>query len=55
MIKIIHYIIGLSEAGSLVTHLNSANLQKRLPELEEAVKAEEKAATEEDKEPGGSV
>jgi len=34
IIKIIYYIIGLSEAGSLVAHLNSANLKKRLPELE---------------------
>ena len=55
LIKIIHYIVGLSEAGTLVAHLNSANLRKRLPELEEAVKAAEKSATEEDLEPGGKV
>ncbi|MGC8862453.1 MAG: DNA-directed RNA polymerase subunit beta [Armatimonadota bacterium] len=48
IIKIILYIIGLSEAGSLVTHLNSANLRKRLPELEQAVEAEEKNASEEE-------
>jgi DNA-directed RNA polymerase beta subunit len=55
LIKIIHYIIGLSEAGSLVTHLNSANLRKRLPELDEAVKAAQAKATEEELEPGGTV
>jgi len=55
LIKIIYYIIGLSEAGSLVAHLNSANLKKRLPELEEAVKAAEKSATEEELELGGRV
>lgn len=54
ILKIIYYTIGLSEAGSLVTHLNSANLRKRLPELEAAVKAAEESATAEDKEPGGS-
>ena len=55
LIKIIHYIIGLSEAGSLVTHLNSANLRKRLPELGEAVAEAEKKATAEELEPGGRV
>jgi len=48
IIKIIHYIVGLSEAGSLVSHLNSANLHKRLSELEQAVKAEVKSASAED-------
>ncbi len=55
IIKIIYYIIGLSEAGSLVTHLNSANLHKRMPELEDAVKKEEEGASDEDKAPGGRV
>ncbi|MCX8053952.1 MAG: DNA-directed RNA polymerase subunit beta, partial [Armatimonadetes bacterium] len=55
IIKIILYIIGLSEAGLLVTHLNSANLRKRLPELEAAVEAEEKAATDEEKAYRGRV
>ncbi|NLN76737.1 MAG: DNA-directed RNA polymerase subunit beta [Armatimonadetes bacterium] len=55
LIKIIRYIIGLSESGSLVTHLNSGNLRKRLPELEEAVKEAEKKATPEDLDPGGDV
>ena len=55
ILKIIHYIIGLSESGSLVTHLNSANLAKRLPELEEAVKEAAKAASKEDKAPGGRI
>ena len=55
IVKIIHYIIGLSEAGSLVTHLNSANLRKRLPELEKAIADAEKNATQEELEPGGRV
>ena len=55
LIKIIHYIIGLSEAGALVTHLNSSNLRKRLPDLEEAVAAAAKKATAEELEPGGRV
>ncbi|MCE5197867.1 MAG: DNA-directed RNA polymerase subunit beta [Armatimonadota bacterium] len=55
ILKIIHYIIGLSEAGSLVTHMNSANLQKRLPELDTAVEVEEKSASKEDLLPGGRV
>ncbi|MCE5313411.1 MAG: DNA-directed RNA polymerase subunit beta [Armatimonadota bacterium] len=55
IVKIIQYIIGLSEAGTLVAHLNSGNLKKRLPELEEAVKAEVKSASDEDKAPGGRV
>lgn len=55
ILKIIHYIVGLSEAGALVTHLNYANLQKRMPELEEAVAAEEKAASDEDLAYGGRV
>ena len=55
LIKIIYYIIGLSEAGALVTHLNSANLAKRLPELDEAVKAAGKKATDEELAPGGRV
>jgi len=55
IVKIIEYIIALSEAGSLVTHLNSANLRKRLPELEEAVAAEVKSASAEDKAFGGRV
>lgn len=55
LIKIIRYIIGLSESGSLVTHLNSANLNKRLPELDEAVQAREAEATKEELESGGSV
>ncbi|MHB9037797.1 MAG: DNA-directed RNA polymerase subunit beta [Armatimonadota bacterium] len=55
IIKIIQYIIGLSEAGTLVAHLNTANLQKRLPELEEAVKAEAKSASAEDKAFGGRI
>ena len=48
IIKIIHYIIGLSEAGSLVAHLNSANLHKRMDELDKAVAAEVKSASPED-------
>ncbi len=48
IIKIIYYIIGLSEAGSLVSHLNSGNLTKRIPELEKAVEAQEAAASEDD-------
>ena len=55
IIKIIRYIIGLSEAGSLVTRLNSVNLRKRLPELDDAVKAAEAKATDEELEPGGTV
>jgi len=55
LIKIIYYIIGLSEAGALVAHLNTANLQKRLPELEKAVEDAEKAASEEELAPGGRV
>lgn len=55
LIKIMHYIIGLSEAGSLITHLNSGNLRKRMPELDEAVAAAEKNATEEELESGGRV
>lgn len=55
ILKIIQYIIGLSESGFLVAHLNSANLRKRLPELEEAVKAAEAEASKEDLEPGGKV
>ena len=55
IIKIIYYIIGLSEAGELVAHLNSANLRKRMPELEEAVKAEAKGASAEEKALGGRV
>ena len=48
IIKIIQYIIGLSEAGSLVAHLNSANLHKRLSELDKAVADEVKSASAED-------
>jgi DNA-directed RNA polymerase beta subunit len=55
ILKIIYYIIGLNESGALVTHLNSANLKKRLPELADAVKAEEENAGEEDKAPGGRI
>lgn len=55
LLKIISYIIGLSESGALVAHLNSTALQKRLPELEEAVAVEEKNASDEDKAPGGRV
>jgi DNA-directed RNA polymerase beta subunit len=55
LLKIIYYIIGLSEGGSLVTHFNMANLHKRLPELEEAFKAEQKGASAEDKAPGGRI
>jgi len=55
ILKIIYYIIGLSEAGSLVSHFNSANLHKRLPELEEAIVEQEKAATDEEKAIGGRV
>lgn len=55
IVKIIYYVIGLSEAGALVMHLNHANLEKRIPELEAAVAAEAKAASKEDKAPGGRV
>ena len=55
LIKIIYYIIGLREAGSLVAHLNSANLAKRLPELDDAVKEAQKKATKEELAPGGRV
>ena len=55
IIKIIYYIIGLSESGLLVTHLVSAHLEKRLPELDAAVKAEAKGASKEDKAPGGRL
>ena len=55
IVKIIYYIIGLSEAGSLVMHLNHANLEKRIPELEAAVGTEAKGAKKEDKAPGGRL
>ncbi len=55
LIKIIYYIIGLSESGWLTTHFNMANLSKRLPELEEAVKAEQKKATKEEKAAGDAT
>ncbi|MCX6344739.1 MAG: DNA-directed RNA polymerase subunit beta [Armatimonadetes bacterium] len=55
IIKVILYIIGLAEAGSLIAYLNSANLRKRLPELEGAVKAEVKSASKEDLALGGKV
>ncbi|MBP5738554.1 MAG: DNA-directed RNA polymerase subunit beta [Abditibacteriota bacterium] len=55
VIKIIRYIIGLSEDGKIVTHFNYTNLAKRIPDLEKAVKAEEKKASAEDKAPGGKV
>ena len=55
IIKIIYYIIGLSDGGNLIAHFNSANLKKRLPELAEAVKAQEESASEEDLLIGGRV
>ncbi len=55
IVKIMYYIIGLSEAGALVTHLNTANLRKRIPELDEAVAAEESQASDEEKAFGGRV
>ena len=55
IIKIVHYIIGLSEAGSLVMHLNSPNLEKRMRELEQAVQAEAKEASKQDKARGGRI
>jgi DNA-directed RNA polymerase beta subunit len=55
IIKIIHYIIGLSESGLIVTHLNAANLEKRMAELTEAVQSAEKNASKEEKAPGGTV
>ncbi|MDH7602219.1 MAG: DNA-directed RNA polymerase subunit beta [Armatimonadota bacterium] len=55
VIKIIRYIIGLSESGTMVTHLDSGNLKKRLPELEEAVQLQEQEAAPEEKEYGGRV
>ena len=53
IVKIMHYIIGLSEAGSLVMQLNSPNLTKRMGELEDAVQAEVKGAGKDDTKPGG--
>ena len=44
IVKIMEYLVGLSDAGSLVAQFNKNNLTKRLPELEEAVKAYEAQA-----------
>ncbi|MGQ9581543.1 MAG: DNA-directed RNA polymerase subunit beta, partial [Armatimonadota bacterium] len=55
VIKIIRYTIGLSESGFLVAHLDSSNLHKRLPELEEAVNVQESQASEEEKGYGGRI
>jgi DNA-directed RNA polymerase subunit beta len=55
LIKIIEYIIGLSESGSLVTHLSVTRLHERLPELEKALKEVEKKATAEEKAPDGKI
>lgn len=55
LVKVIKYIIGLSEAGSLVTHFNVSKLYDRLPELRKAVPAATKGASAEDKAPGGRV
>jgi len=55
LIKVIDYIIGLSEAGSLVTHFSVSKLHAAIPGLEKAVKEAEKNATPEEKVEGGRI
>lgn len=55
LIKVIHYIIGLSEAGSLVTHLGVSKLQAKIPEIKKALAAAGKQATPEEKQQGGRI
>ncbi len=53
IIKIVQYVIGLADEGSLVTHYVPAHLAKRVTELEDAVKKAWKEASDEDKAYGG--
>ncbi|MEN6521748.1 MAG: DNA-directed RNA polymerase subunit beta [Armatimonadota bacterium] len=55
LLKVIEYIIGLSESGALVTHLAVSRLHSRIPELEKAVKDAGKAATPEEKAEDGKI
>lgn len=55
LLKVIEYIIGLSESGSMVTHLAVSRLHGRIPEIEKAIKAEAKTATPEEKAEGGKI
>jgi DNA-directed RNA polymerase subunit beta len=55
LIKVIEYIIGLSESGYLVTHLDVSKLRATVPELEKALAHAEKTALPEEKEPGGRI
>lgn len=55
LLKVIDYIIGLSESGALVTHLIVSRLHSRIPELEKAVKDAAKTATTEEKAEDGKI
>jgi len=55
LIKVIEYIIGLSESGSLVTHFSPLKLHSRLSEVEKALGKAEREATPEEKQPEGRI
>ncbi len=55
LLKVIEYIIGLSESGSLITHFDMPKFYSRLPEIEAAFAEAEKTASDEDKAPWGKI